>query len=164
MIGPGVSQGVSPEDPARFLRDWARLEARYLARLERVYADSEDWRQGLRAAAAETFRLVESHPEEARFMVVDSLAAGAVGRGCRQALTERLTAALDTARRQIADPDAIPEATAGWILGIFFDRIYRHLVNEAGPDLASQLPELMFLAVSSYFGTEAGLEELGMQP
>jgi hypothetical protein len=45
-----------------------------------------------------------------------------------------------------------------------FDRIYRRFVTDPGPDLGSQLPELMFLAVSSYFGTEAGMEELATPP
>jgi hypothetical protein len=76
----------------------------------------------------------------------------------------RFAAMLDSARDELEDPGSVPAATGGWIVAIFFDRVYRRCTSAGGPDLPSQLPELMFLAISAYFGTEAGLEELAPPP
>jgi hypothetical protein len=156
--------GYREADASRFEAAWDRLEAAYINRLEAAVEEFEDWRGKLRGAAEETVRLAEEHPRQARFLAVDSLAAGEVGRRRQRVLAARLGALLDTAREQLEDPDSVPEATSRWVVGIFFDRIYRRFSGAGGPDLVSQLPELMFLAVSSYFGTEAGLEELVAPP
>lgn len=145
---------------ADFARRWERLEAAYFARIEATIEPFSGWRDRFRAGATETARLVEAHPAEARFFAVEALAAGEAGRRYRQRLASRLAAALDTARAELPEPDLVPEATSGWIVAIFFARVHRRCTRPGGPDLPSQLPELMFLAVSAYFGTEAGLQEL----
>jgi len=155
---------ASPQAVERFHSEWDRLEAEYLSRLGQACRDLSEWRDRFRAAAATTVRLAEENPAEARFMVVEALAIGEPGRRRQQALGARLAACIDSAREQHPDPDTVPPVTASWVVSVFFDRIYRRFVNNPGPDLASQLPELMFIAVSSYFGTEAGLEELGVPP
>jgi hypothetical protein len=143
-----------------FATRWQRLEAAYFARVETAIEPFSGWRDRFRAAATETARLVEAHPDDASFLAVESLAAGEVGRRCRNRLASRVAAALDTARAELSEPELVPEATSGWIVAIFFARVHRRCTRPDGPDLPSQLPELMFLAVSAYFGTEAGLEEL----
>ncbi|HUC00191.1 MAG TPA: TetR/AcrR family transcriptional regulator [Solirubrobacterales bacterium] len=143
---------------------WDGLEAAYLERLAAAYEGFDDWRERFRAASAATVRLAEAHPDWARFLTVASLAAGDNGRRRQRAIGRHLVALLDTAREQLDDPAAVPEVTGRWILGIFFDRFYRRFASPDGPDLVSQLPELRFLAVSCYFGTEAGLAEFGLQP
>ena len=142
------------------LADWDRLETAYFKRMNEVAAPFTEWRDRFRAAATETARLVEAHPAEARFMIVDAPFSGELGRSRQSAFRARIVALLDSAREELEDPAAVPEATAPWIAGIFFDRIYRRCGSEDAPDLPSQLPELMFLAISAYFGTEAGLREL----
>jgi hypothetical protein len=155
-----AERGYREEDAPRFLAVWERLEAAYFERMYAVAAPFEEWRDRFRAAATETARLVEAHPAEARFMVVDALFASHVGRERQRALRARIVELIDSARHELEDPDSVPEATAGWIAGIFFDRIYRRFGSDGGLDLPSQLPELLFLTISAYFGTEAGLNEL----
>jgi len=146
--------------PDLFLERWERLEIAYLDRIAAVVAPQPSWREKLRAGATETFRLVERHQQDAHFLAVDSLAAGAAGRSCRQRLAANLIQQLDSVRAELAEPELVPPATSSWIVAMFFDRIYRRCIQPDGPDLPSQLPELMFLATSAYFGTEAGLREL----
>jgi hypothetical protein len=159
-----TEHGFRPGDAPRFLALWDRLEAAYLERLAAVSAPFSEWRDRLRAAANETARLVEAHPAEARFLAVDSLAGGELGQERQRRLGARLVALLDAARTELADPGSIPEATGPWIVAIFFDRVWRRCTSPDGPDLPSQMPELMFLAISAYFGTEAGFEELVPPP
>jgi len=153
---------MSAPDP--FLARWERLEAAYLDHIAAFVAPHPSWREKFRAGAAETFRLVERHPRDAHFLAVDSLSAGAAGRRCRQRFAARLVELLDSVRAELPEPELVPPATSSWIVAMFFDRIYRRCTQPEGPDLYSQLPELMFLATSAYFGTEAGLRELITEP
>jgi AcrR family transcriptional regulator len=155
-----AEQGFREGDAPRFVSVWERLEVAYFERIAAVAAPFSEWRDRFRAAATETAALIEAFPAEARFLAVDALAAGQLGRDCQQRLASRIAELLDAARRELPDPDAVPESTSSWIVAIFFDRLYRRYTIEGEPDLPSQLSELMFLAISAYFGTEAGLEEL----
>jgi hypothetical protein len=155
-----AEHGFRAGEERRFRATWAYLENGYFARLALVVEPYKEWRDRFRAAAQETVRLVETFPREARFVVVDSLTAGEVGRESQRILTLRLVALIDAARKELAEPDRVPESTAGWIVAMFFDRVYRRCTSRDEPDLRSQLPELLFLAISAYFGTAAGLEEL----
>jgi hypothetical protein len=159
-----AEHGFLEADAARFVAAWERLETAYFDRMAAIAEPFADWRDRFRAAATETARLVEAHPVEARFLAVDALAAGDLGRERQRTFASRLAALLDSAREELPDPDRVPAATSAWIAAMFFDRVYRRCTTPDGPDLPSQLPELMFLAVSAYFGTEAGLQELLSQP
>lgn len=151
-------------DPSEcFIAAWDRLEGEYMRRLSAACGDLGGWRDRFRVAAAETVRLVEAYPRQARFMTVEALSVERASTR-QQALASRLGALVDTAREEVENPTAVPNATAGWIVAIFFDRIYRRFTTDQEPDLAAQLPELMFLAVSSYFGTAEGLAELDIVP
>jgi hypothetical protein len=155
-----AEHGFHEADAARFAAAWGRLESVYFDRVAAVAAPFGEWRDRFRAGATETARLVEAHPAEARFLAVDALAAGKLGRERQRAFAARLEELLDSARLELDDPESVPAATGSWIAAMFFNRVYQRCVNPEGPDLPSQLPELMFLAISSYFGIEAGLEEL----
>jgi hypothetical protein len=155
-----AEHGFQEGDAPRFRAEWDRLEAVYFDRIDQVTAPFEGWRDRLRAGATETAELVEAYPAEARFLAVDALAAGQVGRDSQKRFASRLAERIDSARAELADPESIPEATSSWIAAIFFDRVYRRCTRPDGPDLPSQLPELLFLAISAYFGAEAGRDEL----
>ena len=159
-LGILAEHGFRSGDAPRFLASWEQLEALYLERLTVVTAPLGSWRERFRAAATETGALVESHPAQARFLAVDALAAGGLGRERQRALGARLAQLVDLARNELEEPDLVPESTAPWIVAMFFNRVYRRCTRAGGPDLPSQLPELLFLAISAYFGTRAGLEEL----
>lgn len=160
-----TEKGFREHDAPRFLWVWEHLEAAYFAQIAAAVDGHQDWRERFRAAATETARLVEEHRAEARFVIVDALCAGDLGRERQRDLGARIAELIDSARAELVEPDAIPASTAQWIVGIFFDRVYRRCAGDgSGADLISQLPELMFLAISAYFGTEAGLEELVSPP
>jgi hypothetical protein len=164
MVAGRSEPGRRSEEIEHFAAEWDRLEADYLGRLAQACEGLSGWRERFRAAARMTVQLVEENPQQARFMTVEALTMGEPGRRRQQALGARLAACVVGAREQLENPAGVPPATAPWVVGVFFDRIYRRFVSDPGPDLASQLPELMFIAVSCYFGTEAGLEELTISP
>lgn len=143
-----------------FVSAWERLEDAYFERLAMATRDAEGWRDRFRAGATMTVELVEQHRREAAFLIVDALGAGSVGRDQQRRFGTRLADLIDTAREELDDPDSVPPVTAAWIVGVFFDQIYRRCSGRSGTDLRTQLPELLFLGVSAYFGTEAGMAEL----
>lgn len=155
--------GYHASDAPSFAAAWDELEVLYLERLGEVCDDGE-WRGRMRAGAGETLRLVEARPVEARFLVVDSLLAGEAGRHRQRELRSRLAVLIDSARNELEAPDRVPPAAAPWIVSTFFDRIYRYLTGRSQAPPRTQLPELMFLATSAYFGTEDGLAELLRKP
>jgi AcrR family transcriptional regulator len=159
-LGPDAFAAHFPSRLACFEAAWDWLERAYLDRVTAAYADIPDWRGRLRAAATETAALVESWPNQSRFLVVETLAVGEAGRRRQQGLGTRIAELLDGAYDELDDPTSIPPATSAWVTGMLFDRVYRCLSTERGADLATQIPQLMFLAVSSYFGPEEGLAEL----
>ncbi|HSC21796.1 MAG TPA: hypothetical protein VLC07_08705 [Solirubrobacterales bacterium] len=155
-----AERGYREEDAPRFIAAWEWVETAYLDRLSEVCAATSEWRECFRAAAVETARLVEEHRPQTRFLAVDALQAGPLGHERQRTLGFRLARKLDTARAELLHPEAIPSSTAPWVVAMFFDRIYRRCTVEGAPDLSAQLPELLFLGISAYFGTEAGLREL----
>jgi AcrR family transcriptional regulator len=159
-LPPGAAERYFPDRLACFEAGWDFLERLFVDRLQVAYEPLEDWRDRLRAAAGETARLLEHFPKQAHFLAVDALSVGEAGRARQQALAARLAVFLDEAREDLSDPGAAPAATSGWVIGLFFDRIYRYTSTGREEQFARDLPELMFLSVSSYFGPEAGLSEL----
>ncbi len=153
------ASGYRDEHAPLFIAAWEELEAAYLARLQAGVDRRAEWRERLRAGAELTAELVEAHPREARFLAVEPLAVGPLGRARQRDLGIRLAALLDSVREELDSSRRVPPATAHWIVSIFFDRIYKRCATGAGPDLRSQLPQLLFLANTAYFGTEAGFTE-----
>lgn len=145
---------------ACFEASWESLETIYLQRLADSYNGIEGWREQLRAAIAETLRLIETHPAAARFMTIEAFGAGEGERVHQRALAARLLALLEAATEAADGDEMSAEPAPRWILAMVFDRIYRHLLAGTEERLSDQLPELMFLVVTPSLGTEAGLSEL----
>jgi AcrR family transcriptional regulator len=156
----GTAERFYPDRLSYFNAGWDLLEDLYVARVRAAYEPYADWRDRLRAAARETAVLLQAFPREAHFMAVDALSVGKEGRQRQQDLAARLAAFLDEARKDLDDPGSAPDSTSDWVVGLFYDRAYRYLSSGREELFLDDLPELMFLAVSSYFGPEEGLAEL----
>jgi AcrR family transcriptional regulator len=159
-LAPGTAEQVYPDRLAYFNAGWDFLERLYVERVVEAYQPFDGWRNRLRAAARETARLLQEFPKQAHFMAVDALSVVKLSRDRHQDLAARLATLLDEARKDLDDPGSAPATTSSWVVGLFFDRMYRYLSTGREGLFASDLPELMFLAVSSYFGPEEGLDEL----
>lgn len=146
-----------------FAAAWAELEGAYLERILAAIEPWSGWRERFRAGVRETAILVETRRTEVRFMAIEAIAVGERGRQRQKALGKRIAAFLDTAREELEEPEAVPPATAKWIVSIFFDRIYRSCASESGTDSRLQLRELRFLAITAFFGMQAGLAEFAAE-
>ena len=118
------------------------------------------WREGFRAALAELLRFVAEQPLPAKALLIEVRAARGQAWVKHQQVVERLTEAVDTARRE---PGALPSATA-FTAGFTVGAIEESACLEIGAGRAAQaerlLPGLLHLAVLNYFGEEAAWSEL----
>jgi AcrR family transcriptional regulator len=119
-----------------------------------------EWRLGFRAALAELLRFVGEQPLLAKALLIEVRAARGAAWEVHQRVTERLTAAIDTARQQ---PGALPVAsamTAGFMVGAIEESIALEIGAGRAADAERLLPDLSHLVVLNYFGEDEAWLEL----
>lgn len=123
--------------------------------------DAVSWRKGFRAALATLLRFVAEQPLLAKALLVEVKAARGQAWVKHQQVAERLTAALDAARRE---PGARPSATAmtaGFMVGAIEESLCIELAAGRAAQVEWLLPDLMQLAVLQFFGESAAGSETG---
>jgi hypothetical protein len=163
-LAPGTTGRLIGDPLSCFDAGWEVLESAFIQRLREAYLPRSGWAEKLRAALGEAARLLERYPGYGHFLAVDAIAVGEPGRDRQYRLAERLARFFDQARAESELPDEAPAAASGWVMAILFDRFYRYSATGREGQLAADVPELMFFAVSAYFGPEAGLAELDKGP
>lgn len=110
------------------------------------------WQQGFRAGLAALLRFVASQPLLAKALLVEVKAARGDAWVAHQRGVERLTAALDTARRE---PGARPSATAmtaGFMVGAIEESLSIEIASGRAAEVEWLLPDLTRLATLQFFG------------
>jgi len=118
------------------------------------------WREGLRAGLAELLEFCAKQPAIAKAVFVEVHAAGEQALAQRRDLMERLSRALDSARREIPSRHAPPPITSTFMVGAIDTLVCAKLMDgdaERAPDM---LPGLLHFVVMQYFGEKAAWEEL----
>jgi hypothetical protein len=82
----------------------------------------------------------------------------------REEVFERLTRAIDSARRETESRHSPPPITAAFMLSAIEESVVMALVKDEPGRFAETVPELTFLAAAAYFGEEAAREELALPP
>ncbi|HNG57693.1 MAG TPA: hypothetical protein PLX70_09640, partial [Solirubrobacterales bacterium] len=67
---------------------------------------------------------------------------------------------LDSARNMVDEPDRIPTQVARVIVGGVSALMFNEASNGRASDLPKLLPEMMYLAVTPYFGHDRGIEAM----
>jgi AcrR family transcriptional regulator len=118
-------------------------------------ASAPGWETGVRTALVELFRFVTERPAIARALFVEVHIAGEPALSRHEAAAERAAAALDGARAEI-DPELVPpEATGMFVVGGIESCVCEALTAGDPARIWDALPELMHLAVGSYFDRDA---------
>jgi AcrR family transcriptional regulator len=119
------------------------------------------WRAGLRAALAQLGRFAVERPLLARGVLVEVHVAGGPAMAKREEVFERLTRAIDSARRETDESrHSPPPITAAFMVSAIEESVAMALVKGEPQRFAASVPELTFLASSAYFGDEIAREEL----
>jgi AcrR family transcriptional regulator len=133
-------------------------------RLVGVARREPSWRQGLRAAMAELLEFCANRPAIAKALLVDVHAAGERSLVQRRELMERLSRALDSARREIPTRQAPPPVTSDFIVGAIDTLLAAKLLDGDAERAPEMLPGLLHFVVMQYLGESAAWEEMAAAP
>jgi AcrR family transcriptional regulator len=122
------------------------------------------WREGLRAGLAELLEFCGNQPAIAKALFVEVHAAGKQALAQRADLMERLSRALDSARREIPSRQAPPPVTATFIVGAIDTLVCAKLMDGEAERAPELLPGLLYFVVGQYFGEAAAWEEMSAAP
>ncbi len=118
------------------------------------------WREGLRAALAELLEFCANQPAIAKAIFVEVHAAGEAALAQRRDLMERLSHALDSARREIPSRQAPPPVTSNFMVGAIDTLVCAKLMDGDAASAPEMLPGLLYFVVMQYFGERAAWEEM----
>lgn len=118
------------------------------------------WREGLRAAMAELLEFCANQPAIAKALLVEVHAAGGRALAQRADLMERLSRALDGARREIPSRQAPPPVTSDFMVGAIDTLVCAKLMDGDAARAPEMLPGLLHFVVMQYFGEQAAWEEM----
>lgn len=122
------------------------------------------WREGLRAGLAELLEFCANQPSLARALLVEPHAAGGAAMVEHDLLMERLSRAIDGARREIPSRQAPPPVTATFMVGAIETLVRTKLMSDEPETAPEMLPGLLHFVVMQFYGEDAAWEELTSAP
>ena len=127
-------------------------------RMREAAAGESTWRRRLRGALTGLLGYLDERPEIGRALLVEVHAAGPRAVGKRTEAMERAAMMVDLARKESDGfaPAISSEAVVAGILAVLHTRLTSSQPTEFGP----LLPELMYLAVLPFFGSEIAAAEM----
>lgn len=152
---------------AQFYRQFANLGECYAAAYEveagglfgellRAGAAQATWRQGLRVALDRLATFVQEQPQVARALLVDVHIAGEPAMAKRKEMFERLSRAIDSARRETESRHSPPPLTALFMVSAIEASVVSFLLDGQPARFKDAAPELAQIVFAAYFGDEPG--------
>jgi AcrR family transcriptional regulator len=115
------------------------------------------WPERVEAGLRALLGHLAAHPEEARFALVEVLAAGPKALARRDAALRQFTGFIETGRSESTVD--LPGSTAQTIAGGVSELLYSEVLHGAAARLPARLPELVFLIVLPFLGAERAAAE-----
>jgi AcrR family transcriptional regulator len=117
----------------------------------------EPWPVRIAAALEALLVHLARHPHEARFAIVEVLAAGPKALARRDAALRQFTGFLESGR-STSSVD-LPGITSIAVAGGINELLYSEILHGAAGRLPSRLPDLMFWVTLPYLGADAAVAE-----
>lgn len=148
---------------AQFYSHFASLKECYAAAYEteaerlcteilRAGGAEPSWRDGLHTALATTAAFVRERPLIARALLIDVHLAGEPAGELRKEMFERLSRAIDSARRETESRHSPPPLTALFMVSAIEAAVVAALTRGDPDGFAESAPELEQLVLAAYFG------------
>lgn len=112
----------------------------------------EPWAERIEAALEALLEHLSQHPDEARFAIVEVLAAGPKALARRDAALRQFTGFLEAGRAETSIE--LPGITSISIAGGINELLYSEILHGAASRLPSRLPDLMFWVTMPFLGPE----------
>ena len=110
------------------------------------------WAERVAAGLGALLDHLAEHPDEARFAIVEVLAAGPKALARRDAALRQFTGFLDAGRAETSVE--LPGITSLSLAGGVNELLYSEILHGAASRLPSRLPDLMFWITLPFLGTE----------
>lgn len=118
---------------------------------------ADPWAERIAAALGALLGHLSEHPDEARFAIVEVLAAGPKALARRDAALRQFTGFLESGRSQSSVD--LPGITSVAVAGGINELLYSEILHGAVARLPSRLPDLMFWVTLPYLGADAAADE-----
>jgi AcrR family transcriptional regulator len=115
------------------------------------------WAERIAAALEALLDHLSRHPEEARFAIVEVLAAGPKALARRDAALRQFTGFLEAGRSETSVD--LPGITSLAVTGGINELLYSEILHGAVGRLPSRLPDLMFWVTLPFLGAERAADE-----
>ena len=115
------------------------------------------WAERVSAALGALLEHLAKHPDEARFAIVEVLAAGPKALARRDAALRHFTGFLESGRSETSIE--LPGITSIAVAGGVNELLYSEILHGAASRLPSRLPDLMFWITLPYLGPERATEQ-----
>jgi AcrR family transcriptional regulator len=115
------------------------------------------WAERVAAALEALLEHLAEHPDEARFAIVEVLAAGPKALARRDAALRQFSCFLESGRSESSID--LPGITSIAVIGGINELLYSEILHGAAGRLQSRLPDLMFWVTLPYLGADAAAAE-----
>jgi AcrR family transcriptional regulator len=139
---------------ACFARAYEQSAERLAGEMTEACREAAAWREGFSAALAVLLRTVAEQPLTAKALLLEVRAARGDAWAKHQEIVERLTAALETARKEPGGRPGASPMTAGFVAGAIEESLSIEVAAGRAADVERLLPDLTHLAFLQLFGEE----------
>jgi AcrR family transcriptional regulator len=115
------------------------------------------WAERIASGLGAFLEHLAEHPDEARFAIVEVLAAGPKALARRDAALRQFTGFLDSGRAETSAE--LPGITSLSLAGGVNELLYSEILHGATAQLPSRLPDLMFWITLPFLGADAAAAE-----
>jgi AcrR family transcriptional regulator len=142
-----------------FLAAYDRAASRQFEAASSAFRENPDapWADRIRAGMAALLELLASSPDEARFAVVEVLAAGPKALVRRDAALRQFTELVDAGRKESSIE--LPGMTSVAIVGGVFELLYSEILHGATARLPARLPDIVYWVTQPFLGADAAVAE-----
>ena len=135
----------------------AAVLERFLEDVSAACSGETVWRDRAAAAIGAAVEFAIRHPDEARLLALDTIAADAEAARHALAGADRLVAMLRTGRKHHTQAADLPEVTERALVGAVASAVNWHLLK--GESLRGLEPQLIYLVLTPYVGSAAAARQ-----
>jgi AcrR family transcriptional regulator len=142
-----------------FLAAYDHVSGRQFDAASSAFRENPDapWAERVRAGMGALLELLASSPEEARFAIVEVLAAGPKAVARRDAALRQFTEFVDAGRSESSIE--LPGMTSVAIVGGVFELLYSEILHGATARLPARLPDIVYWITQPFLGADAAVAE-----
>lgn len=143
-----------------FVEIWRGYAQALAGPVLKVYAEADNWREGIRAQAWMLCRMTIEDELRARICMVEVNFGGDLVQATRDLVMAGYVELIHLGRHESERGAAVPKAQAEAVVGAIWERVAKHITAGRLDSLPDDVPGLLYLAYLPYLGPETAREEL----